>query len=346
MGTNLSNFTDVHMKIQKLDIATGNRIKHLKKQGKTDDRAEHIHQIAVDFAEIVVGYIAEEFRNHPTYPWTSRIKGCGLEAAAKPIGIIEGVTFRDALLSDLKDAGIEITRQEYKEHRADLEIKYPWVFQRRSGIYAFDTPSRLRRFAGLAPVDGKTEKVARGQKGLHYNPELRMMLWRLLTRLLQQCDYRCPDCGKKVVKESVSCKYCGANIRDRIVEERGVWYQKYLENDDYYMRRFERDGIKVMPTQSGRFCPVCLEEKAVPLTTKNCPDCGEKLMKKEEPPGVIWRGHVVNMAKRRTIRLWLDCLWLVWREALGLPTRTPYSVEYQGHHLIDPWEMVNKLLSE
>lgn len=277
METNLSHFTDVHMKVQKLRVATGNRLAHLEKQGRRDDRVVQIHKMTTELEQTIEGFIAEDFKSHPTYPWTSRIKGCGLEAAAKVIGIIEGVTF--------KSTG-------------------------RSGIEAFDTPSKLRRFDGLAPVDGKAEKVSKGQKGLHYNPELRMMLWRLLTSLMRA---------------------------------KGVWYERYLENDDYYMRRFERDGIKVIPTPTGRFCGVCLKEKAVPKTTKNCPDCGEKLMAKGEPLGVKFRGHVVNMAKRRTIRLWSDCLWVVWREALGLPTRTPWALEYGGHTTyIDPWEMVDK----
>jgi hypothetical protein len=276
METNLSHFTDVHLKVQKLRVATGNRIAHLKKQGRSDDRAEQIHKTLVNLEETIEDFIAQDYTSHPVYPWTSRQKGCGREAAAKVIGLIEGVTF--------KSTG-------------------------RGGIEAFDTPSRLRRFAGQAPIDGRAEKVVSGQKGLHYSPELRMMLWRLLTSLMRA---------------------------------RGVWYQKYLENDDYYMRRFERDGINVIPTPAGRFCPVCGEEKDVPKTTKNCPACGEKLMGKKEVPGVVFRGHVVNMAKRRTIRLWLDLLWVVWRQALGLSTRTPYIVEYGGHHLIDPWEMVDK----
>lgn len=275
--TNLSHFTDVHMKVQKLRVATGNRLAHLKRQGRDDDRSERIHKMTVELEETIEDFIAEDFVSHPTYPWISGIKGCGKEAAAKVIGLIEGVTF--------KSTG-------------------------RSGIEAFDTPSRLRRFAGLAPVDGRTERVVAGQKGLHYSPELRMMLWRLLTSLMRA---------------------------------RGVWYDRYVENDEYYMRRFEREGVKVIPTPAGRFCPTCKEEKDVPKTTKNCPDCGEKLMGKKETPGVIFRGHVVNMAKRRTIRLWLDSLWIIWREALDLPTRAPWALEYGGHTtLIKPWEMVDR----
>jgi len=342
MQSNLSNFTDVHLKVQKLRVATGNRLAHLRKRGRNDPRAERIHKLTKELEETLEDYIAEEFENHPTYPWTSRIKGCGKEAAAKVIGLIEGTTFSGALLADLKEKGIVQNMEQLRERWADLEQQYPNMFQRRSGIYAFDNVSKLRRFAGLAPIDGKAEKVVAGQKGIHYSPELRMMLWRLLTRLLQQVEYHCPECRGKVTKNSVTCKRCQANIKDRIIEERGVWYEKYLENDEYYMKRCEREGIKVIPTPRGRYCLTCREEKDVPKTTKNCPDCGEKLVAKREPPGVIFRGHVVNRAKRRTIRLWLDCLYFVWRQALGLPVRSPYIIEYGGHHLIDPWELTDR----
>jgi len=314
METNLSNFTDVHLKVQKLRVATGNRLAHLKKRGRNDPRVEHVHKLAGELEETLEGYIAEEFESHPTYPWTSRIKGCGREAAAKVIGLIEGTTFTNTLLRDLKAKGIVQSMEQLGENWPKLEQQYPDMFQRRSGIYAFDNVSKLRRFAGLAPIQGKAEKVVAGQKGIHYSPELRMLLWRLLTNLMRA---------------------------------RGVWYEKYVENDEYYMKRCGREGIKVIPTPQGRYCPTCREEKQVSKTTKNCPDCGEKLVAKGEPPGLMFRGHVVNMAKRRTIRLWLDSLWIVWREALGLPTRPPWVLEYGGHMtLIDPWSLVDKPLDD
>jgi len=309
MQTNLAYFTDVHMDVQKTRVSLQVRLAHLKKRGVVDSRLEHLLGRAGAMERAVEDYIAEDFESHPTYPWVSRIKGCGREAAAKVIGLIEGTTFSHALLADLKEKGIVQNMEQLRENWAELEQQYPDMFQRRTGIYAFDNVSKLRRFAGLAPIDGKAEKVVAGQKGIHYSPELRMMLWRLLTSLMRA---------------------------------RGVWYEKYVENDEYYMKRCEREGIKVIPTPQGRYCLTCREEKNVPKTTKNCPDCGEKLVAKGEPAGVMFRGHVVNRAKRRTVRLWLDCLFLIWRQALGLPVRSPYIVEYGGHHLIDPWSLTDR----
>lgn len=65
--------------------------------------------------------------------------------------------------------------------------------------------------------------------------------------------------------------------------------------------------------------------------------------KKYEPEGIISVGHVRNMAMRKMIKLFLSCLWQVWREAEGLSTRSPYAIEKLGHTtVIDPWEMVDR----
>lgn len=58
---------------------------------------------------------------------------------------------------------------------------------------------------------------------------------------------------------------------------------------------------------------------------------------------MLWLGHLDAMALRKMTKLFLSCLWLVWREAEGLPTRDPYPIERKGHtSLISPWEMVDR----
>ncbi len=43
------------------------------------------------------------------------------------------------------------------------------------------------------------------------------------------------------------------------------------------------------------------------------------------------------------VKLFLACLWLVWREAEGLPSRSPYAIEKKGHStVISPWEMIDR----
>lgn len=53
--------------------------------------------------------------------------------------------------------------------------------------------------------------------------------------------------------------------------------------------------------------------------------------KKYEPEGVISEGHLHNMALRKMIKLFLACLWLEWRQAVGLPIREPYAIGQMGH---------------
>jgi len=66
---------------------------------------------------------------------------------------------------------------------------------------------------------------------------------------------------------------------------------------------------------------------------------------KEKDTNVISEGHVHNYALRKMIKLFLACLWLVWREAEGLPLNEPYSIGIQKHskaHFISPWDMIDK----
>jgi hypothetical protein len=54
-------------------------------------------------------------------------------------------------------------------------------------------------------------------------------------------------------------------------------------------------------------------------------------------------GRVHLTALRKTEKQFLAALWKVWREAEGLPTPDPYTVEHLGHaraSVIDPWKMV------
>lgn len=59
-----------------------------------------------------------------------------------------------------------------------------------------------------------------------------------------------------------------------------------------------------------------------------------------EPEGIIWLGHVDNMCRRKMLQLFVDHLWAIWRDALDLPLRKPYPLEYLGHNtLIKPEDM-------
>ena len=96
-----------------------------------------------------------------------------------------------------------------------------------------------------------------------------------------------------------------------------VYYGRQKEN---YQQRFIGEGRKIVPAAQ------LPKEKG----------------KKVENAAFISEGHIHMMAFRKMVKLWLACLWLVWREAEGLPTRSPYALEHGHTTLITPAEMVDK----
>ena len=173
------------------------------------------------------------------------------------------------------------------------------------------TISSLWMFAGFAPKDGRAMKREKGKK-LPYNSQLRSMVWRLANSL-------------------------------RIAK--GNFYDYYIREKEKYTERFTGQGCKILPTPSGVWaCLNCGASWAKKREITPCcaePEIGKKT--RQEPPGVIWLGHLDAMALRKMAKLFLACLWLVWREAENLPTRDPYAIERQGHtSLISPFEMVDR----
>jgi len=100
---------------------------------------------------------------------------------------------------------------------------------------------------------------------------------------------------------------------------RGKYHEYFLKEKERYRKRFLNNGFEIIPSEK--------------LPTREG--------KKYEPEGVISLGHLDNMAKRKMIKLFLSHLFIVWREAEGLPAEKPWALEHGGHeHFIDPWEMV------
>ena len=178
-------------------------------------------------------------------------------------------------------------------------------------IHKAPTISSLWMFAGLAPdADGRSMRRVKGEK-VRYNSQLRSMCWRLAV------------CLKRA---------------------RGKFYHYYMDEKEKYTERFLSRGYQILPTPKGKW--VCLNcGQSWGRKRDITPCCGNPSIEKrakKEPPGVIWRGHLDMMALRKMIKLFLACLWLVWREAEGLPVRSPYPAEKQGHtKVISPWEMVD-----
>jgi len=100
------------------------------------------------------------------------------------------------------------------------------------------------------------------------------------------------------------------------------YYDWYIKEKSKYQRKFLEKGWKIIPASE------------LPK---------DKNGKKYEPEGIISEGHLDNMAKRKMIKMFLEHLFRVWREALGLPATKPYVLEHGGHHrYYSPWDFVDK----
>jgi len=173
-------------------------------------------------------------------------------------------------------------------------------------------PSSFCMYAGFAPdEDGKSMKRVKGEK-VRYNQQLRSMCWRLSV-------------GLKMAQ--------------------GVFYDYYIKEKEKYLGRFANQGIKVLPTPAGKYvCANCGESFTKKPGIADC--CNNQKISKvvrEEPAGVMWLGHVDNMAVRKMIKLFLICLHIEWAIAVGLPAPTPYPIGQLGHsHIITPEEMTDR----
>ncbi|GAH38224.1 unnamed protein product, partial [marine sediment metagenome] len=127
--------------------------------------------------------------------------------------------------------------------------------------------------------------------------------------LLKKNEGKCPTCGFAEFQVVAITKF-------------GDYYLK--EKDKYY-QRYENEGVEIIPAA-------------------NLPK--DKDGKRHEPEGIISEGHIHNQSMRKMIKLFLACLWLVWREAEGLPMTKPYPIDKLGHNsFIIPWEMIDKKAS-
>lgn len=168
--------------------------------------------------------------------------------------------------------------------------------------------------------DGKAMKPKEGEV-LHYNKELRSMWWRLGSSILKaSLRQKCSKCGQLIGQGSIESHECqGTQFIATATSKFGEYYLKQKARD---IEQYTNRGWSIVPANE------------LPK---------DKDGKKYEPEGIISEGHIHNRALRKMIKLFQACLFLVWREAEGLPPTKPYVIEVMGHNsMIKPWEMVDK----
>lgn len=291
-------FADAALGVEKVRVAAQVRLTHLGKRNMCCPQTDELRNRVTELEEWVDGQVANLVASHPTAHWLRRVKGTGGEMIGKTLGLIES-------FGRFYEPGHPMIPSYVKREPVVVSVPDNGAFVEKpmiwvSAIERFPTPSKMRKFAGLVPG---LKKVA-GKK-IEYNDELKMMLWRL---------------GGSFLKS-----------RNKYSE----FYNRYKQ---HLLDRFKSEGIRVIPTPTGRYCPVC--DKVVNArAARFCPTCNEKLSLKQEPESVRYEGHIHMMAQRRMLQLFLNHLWVVWREALKLPLREPYPMEHGHTGLITPEEM-------
>ena len=100
---------------------------------------------------------------------------------------------------------------------------------------------------------------------------------------------------------------------------RGAYYDYYVERKAIEKEKFIKLGFQVVTAEEF------------------------KKLKKEAKETTVSEVWVNNRALRKMIKLFLSHLFVVWREAEGLPVSPPYAIERLGHkHYYDPWTFIDK----
>jgi len=293
----LSNLVDAELAIERERVSLDIRLSHLKLQGRDCKDTADTRDKLVEVEHWVEGRIANILKEHPAYPWFSRVKGIGTENIAKCLGSIR-----------IKP------EQGYRRNPKTKALEFVDL------PYA-DTVSAIWAFSGDAVNgDGKAMRPQPGEV-LTYNKELRTMWWRLGGSILKAgLRQKCTRCGAAVGQASVASHGC----KDAAFVSVGT--SRFA---DYYLRQKARD-IEQFTNRGWRVMPA----SELPKDNDG---------KRHEPDGVISEGHIHNRALRKMIKLFQACLFLVWREAEGLPPTKPYAIDVLRHDsLIQPWEMVDK----
>jgi len=323
----LAFWADVAMVIEKVRVAAQVRISHLAKTGRRSPDTEMFLEHVRGVEKWVDATLASYILNHPTWPWASRVKGIGKENFPKVIGLIEAF----GRYYDVDDPEMPpfVTRpvEDYQVlvDGDPVDKEGIWV----DGIERLATPSKLHKYAGEHVIDGRAPKREAGTK-LGFNSDLRVALVRLATALNRAGS----GPTEKAPHRTTGIWYTGG--------DRGEGYGRGYQGHRLVITSMkEVAGFKIVPTPRSRMCLTCNIE-VVKKAALWCPDCGDKLTLKEEPPGILFKGHLHQMSLRQNIKDFTTCVWVVWRQALGLPCPPPYNVARLGEPPIDPWKMVDR----
>jgi len=249
--------------------------------------------------------------NHPAYPWFSRVKGIGKENIGKVVGQVN-IRKAPTISSLWKFAGMDVVQVEVSPEEQFTEI------QKSADALQVRLAQLRKKYARHPEKEAKDVTVLTSSAIGGLTESLLGQLDTLEPVVRGYAPRRVP--GQKLKHNSQLRVMC-FRLATSLLRAQGCFAGYYDKEKAKLVARYEKQGILIVPT---------LE----------LPKVNGKVV---EVAGTIASGHVHMQAQRKMIKLFLGCLWLVWREAEGLPTRPPYAIEQLGHtHLISPWEMTDR----
>jgi hypothetical protein len=218
----LNNLVDAELAIERERVSLDIRLSHLKLQGRDCQDTAETRDKLLEVERWVENRIATILKDHPAYPWFSKVKGIGSENIAK-------------CLSPLRIKAEQGYRKNPKTKQLEL-IDLPYA----------TTVSDVWAFSGYSVnSDGKAMKPKEGEV-LHYNKQLRSMWWRLGSSILKaSLRQQCSKCGKLIGQAGIDSHTCkDAHFATVATSKFGEYYLKQKARDiDQYINK----GWKVVP---------------------------------------------------------------------------------------------------
>jgi hypothetical protein len=119
-------------------------------------------------------------------------------------------------------------------------------------------------------------------------------------------------------------RYCGLAVIDGKAE--GKDSRSYNRRLKATCWNIAQSFVKM---QTSPYIEIYYEEKARLRTLHP-----ERIKVKNKQGKEVWRyndGHIARMAERKMIKIFLQHLWVRWREQEGLPVSKPYVIDIMGH---------------
>jgi len=222
----LSRLVDSKMSVEKETTRHKIRLSHLKLQGRTCEDTAKVLEMLQGVESFLDKRIADLLKQHPAYPWFSKVKGVGPENIAKCIGPIR-----------IKpESGY---RKNKETNKVEL-VLLPFA----------TTISGVWSYTGMGmDKDHKAPKPKEGEP-LPYNKELRTMWWRLGGSLLKAgLRQKCSKCGKLIGQKSIEA-HNRKNHRHRAkFRTVGItWFSNYyLKEKSKGTEQFLNKGWRIVP---------------------------------------------------------------------------------------------------